>query len=158
MDQEKLQNKIEELIQKVLADTGIEYKIEFENDAMDPNTLYAKLKTTDDNLLIGYHGATLTSLQHIINIMLFKDFTEEGDGPKVIIDVGDYKEDRKKKVLEVADNAIEKARTLQKTIALYPMSSFERKLVHEKVAETEDLVSTSEGEGVNRRVIISFKS
>ncbi len=160
MSHEQLQTKVTEILENVFKDSGVEYQANFENeesvteDQVPVNKLFVSLKTTDDSLLIGYHGGTLASLQHLINIILFKSFGKEG---MVILDVGEYKAERKKKILEVAESAIEKARALKKTIALYPMSSFERRLVHEKVSETDDLTSSSEGEGRDRRVIISFK-
>ena len=43
-------------------------------------------------------------------------------------------------------------------IALEPMSRMDRKIVHDVVAELEDVSSRSEGEDPNRRVIIAVES
>lgn len=156
MEQELLQNKTQEILEKILDSTGIQFKVAFEYSEEEgrPAQLFVKIQSTDDSLLIGYHGNTLRSIQHIVDVILFREFEENID---LILDVGDYREERRKKIIEIADSAIEKAHSFKKAIALYPMSAYERKLVHERVAESEDLVSSSEGEGKERRVIISFK-
>lgn len=156
MDYDKLQQKISEFLQTVLDGTEIQYKLEFSQETTDDQRLMTNVvvQSTDDSLLIGYHGNTLNSLQHLLNVVLYHEFKEDSN---VVLDIGSYKSERKEKVLQVAQSAIEKARSLRKSIALYPMSAFERKLVHESVAKTEDLSSYSEGEGAERRVVIAIK-
>ncbi len=156
MEQELLQNKTQEILERLLEPTGVHVKIEFEYSEEEgkPAQLFVKIKSTDDSLLIGYHGNTLRSIQHIVDVILLREFQEKID---LVLDVGDYREERRRKIIEIADSAIEKAHSSKKAIALYPMSAYERKLVHERVSESEDLVSFSEGEGKERRVIISFK-
>lgn len=156
MDKDLIKNKTQEFLDKIFELSSVQYKLEmeFKDEEGHPDQLFVNIKSTDDNILIGYHGNTLKSLQHILDNMIFREFQENID---VILDVGDYRAERKKKIVEVADSAIEKARSFKKAIALYPMSSYERKIVHERISETEDLVSSSEGEGRERRVIISFK-
>ncbi len=156
MDYDKLQQKISEFLQTVLDGTEIQYKLEFSQENTDDGRVMTNVvvQSTDDSLLIGYHGNTLNSLQHLLNVVLYHEFKEDSN---VVLDIGSYKSERKEKVLQVAQSAIEKARSLRKSIALYPMSAFERKLVHESVAKTEDLSSYSEGEGPERRVVIAIK-
>lgn len=156
MDFEKLQQKTSEFFQAIFDEADIQYKLEFSEEeiAEDKKLVNIVVKSTDDSLLIGYHGNTLNSLQHLLNIVLYHTFKEDIN---ISLDIGAYKSERKEKVLRVAQSAIEKARSLRKSIALYPMSAFERKLVHEAVSNTEDLTSYSEGEGQDRRVVVAIK-
>lgn len=112
----------------------------------------AHIHTESANMLIGYHGETLQSLQHITNSILYRQFQ---DHASVILDVEGYRREREKKLVEVAENASQKARFLNKPVALYPMSSYERKIIHEHVAKLSGVASASEGEGASRRVIIT---
>lgn len=202
MESSQIQNKINEFFEKLFAGTEIQFKIEFEND-VEQNHLLVKVKSTDDNLLIGYHGNNITALQHYLRVMVnnasrgsleseknllqkgedsqstdvakdadvdaesfvYMEKSAQSDNQKlprtdlidIVLDIGTYREDRKNKTVRVAEEALEKARLYKKTVALYPMSSYERKIVHEIVGQTDDLTSASEGEGANRRVVISFK-
>ena len=156
MDHQEVQNKVSEILEQIFEYVGIQFKAEFEINESEtqPLQINVEIKSTDDNLLIGYHGNTLKSIQHIVDTMIYRSYQENID---VIVDVGSYRAERKRKIIEIADSAIEKAHSFKKAIALYPMSAYERKIVHERISTTEDLVSSSEGEGANRRVIISFK-
>ena len=149
MDQNDIKNKISEKLGQMLDLLGIKYEIEFVESEAD--SIKLEIKTEQSNLLIGYHGETLSSLQHIINVMLFKEF---GEQIRVVIDISGYRQERERKLIELAISASDKARFINKSVALYPMNSYERKIVHEKISALEGVSSISEGEGYGRRVII----
>ena len=149
MDQNDIKNKINEKLSQMLDLLDIKYEIEFVESEAD--SIRLEIKTEQSNLLIGYHGETLSSLQHIINVMLFKEF---GEQIRVVIDISGYRQERERKLIELAISAADKARFINKSVALYPMNSYERKIVHEKISLLEGVSSISEGEGYNRRVII----
>ena len=132
----------------------LEVKADLDFEPLDKENTYLKVNIISDdaNLLIGYHGDTLNSLQHIVNVILFNKFGEHGG---VLLDVEGYRKEREKKLLSIAENAVSKAKFLDKSIALYPMNSYERKIVHEYVSSQEGVTSESEGEGAGRRVIIT---
>jgi|SRR3989338_2457510 len=149
MDQSDIKNKINEKLGSMLDLLGIKYEIEFVKEESD--SIKLEIKTEQSNLLIGYHGETLSSLQHILNVMLFKEF---GEQTRVVIDISGYRQERERKLIELAISASDKARFINKSVALYPMNSYERKIVHEKISTLDGVSSISEGEGYNRRVII----
>ncbi len=151
MDTKELQTEVENILNKIFEEVGIKADLEFVPQDKENTYLKVNITSEDANLLIGYHGETLNSLQHIVNVMLYKKFNEPGG---VILDIEGYREDREKKLLEVAENAVSKARFLNKSIALYPMNSYERKIVHEYVGSQEGVKSESDGEGAGRKVII----
>jgi spoIIIJ-associated protein len=77
--------------------------------------------------------------------------------PIVIIDVGGYRKGREHKLKEMAKEVADKAKELGKSISLYPMSSYERRIVHEAIAAIDGVTSYSEGEGSERKIIVSLK-
>lgn len=149
MDQNDIKNKTNEKLVELLDLLGINYEIEFTKTEDD--SVKVEIKTEQSNLLIGYHGETLSSLQHILNVMLYKEFKEQ---TRVVLDISGYRQEREKKLIDLAISASDKARFINKSVALYPMNSYERKIIHEKVSTLEGVSSISEGEGYNRRVII----
>lgn len=112
---------------------------------------YIVINTVDDNILIGYHGQTLDAIQHITNIMIHK--TDE-NLESVVVDIGGYRVTREEKIIEAAKKAAEKSKFMEKPVGLFPMSAYERKLVHDQVSLIEGVTSASQGEGIERRVII----
>lgn len=153
MDRTQIQNRIKEILENIFSEVGITAEIAFPKDRnTDDQHYYAEVSTDETNLVIGYHGETLNSIQHVINVILFKDYGEECS---VIVDVGGYRRERENKLVALAENAADKAKFLNKSVSLHPMNGYERKIIHSRVSELEGVTSSSEGEGYNRRVIIT---
>lgn len=104
--------------------------------------------------LIGYRGESLNSLQTIITNIASKNIEEK---VKVILDIANYK-DARRKTLE--DLAVKIEKTVTKTgkqVTLEPMTSYERKIIHTKLQDSEKVRTYSIGEGDKRRVVIANK-
>ena len=140
-----------EKISKDLIDTlGISAKISVSKT--EENSYRIDLDGEDLGVLIGYHGETLSALQLILGLMVYRNL---GGWVRVLVNVGDYREMREEKLTELAHRAADKVRFLQSPITLPPMSSFERRLVHTALSERgNEVVTESVGEGVERRVVV----
>lgn len=108
----------------------------------------------DLNFLIGYRGDGLDGLQQILNLVVFRKTQEWA---QVSVDINGYRQQRKEKLEKVARDFIDRVRFFTKEVRLPPMNSYERKVVHEYVAEYDDIVSESEGEGPGRHVVLKLK-
>jgi spoIIIJ-associated protein len=105
----------------------------------------------DMALLIGRHGQTLDAIQELARTAVGRRLD---DRIRVLVDVGDY---RKRQEDRLVEQAREVAERVQKTGAeeqLDPMNAYERKLVHDVVAEFEGLESVSEGVDPDRFVVV----
>lgn len=103
------------------------------------------------NALVGPRGATLEALQELTRLAVFK---QTGEPSRLLLDVGGYREQRRKELAAVAKNAVEKVRQLGEAVRLEPMSAFERKCVHDVVNASEGVASESEGVEPNRRIVV----
>jgi spoIIIJ-associated protein len=70
-----------------------------------------------------------------------------------MLDIGGYRADKRTRLEEVAREAVEEVRSSGEPKALEPMSPFERKVVHDVVADA-GLTSSSEGEEPQRHVVV----
>jgi len=133
-----------------LTDTTIEVKKDSETPAY-----HILLQTQNPALLIGYHGETLSALQFFLSVHLNQKLNE-----KILIslNVNDYKERRQTSLEALADSAVAQVRATNQAHALPPMSAAERRLVHMHLANIDDIVTASTGEGRSRSVVISPKS
>ena len=149
----KQSEETKEFVEQIVKMIGIEAVISVEEIEVDEEQtrITVKIDTEEASPLIGHHGETLNSLQHLANTSLFQ---KHGPGFSVLVDVAGYREEKTAKLLEVAENAASKAKFLNKPVALYPMNSYERKVVHEKITQIGGVRSESEGEDESRRVII----
>jgi len=77
-----------------------------------------------------------------------------GERCSVLVDVEDYRKRRRAQVLHRARDTALRVKKSGRQEALEPMSAYERKLVHDAVAEMGGLETASEGEEPERRVVI----
>jgi spoIIIJ-associated protein len=101
--------------------------------------------------LIGPRGATLEALQELTRLAIFK---QTGEPSRLLLDVGGYRDQRRKELAAVARNAVEKVRQHGEAVRLEPMSAFERKCVHDVVNASDGVASESEGVEPNRRIVV----
>ncbi len=101
--------------------------------------------------LIGPRGATLEALQELTRLAIFK---QTGEPSRLLLDVGGYRDQRRKELAAVARNTVEKVRQHGEAVRLEPMSAFERKCVHDVVNASEGVASESEGVEPNRRIVV----
>jgi spoIIIJ-associated protein len=100
--------------------------------------------------LIGRHGEVLEALQELTRLAVYR---ETGERSRLMLDIGGYRADKRTQLEEVARRAVDEVRDSGEPKALEPMSPFERKVVHDVVAEA-GLRSSSEGEEPRRHVVV----
>jgi spoIIIJ-associated protein len=103
-------------------------------------------------LLIGRHGSTLEALQEVTRGAVQRRVAGRA---QVNVDVEGYRARRREILGRRARSAAAKVRRSGKPVALEPMSSFERKVVHDSLARFGGVSTTSEGDEPNRRIVIS---
>lgn len=106
---------------------------------------------TDSELLVGADGEVLDALQELSRLAVM---TETGHRSRLMLDVAGHRERRRQELTALAQEAITDVNQNGEPVRLTPMNPFERKIVHDIVAAA-GLVSESEGEEPNRRVVIS---
>ncbi|OGK61852.1 hypothetical protein A3I56_02710 [Candidatus Roizmanbacteria bacterium RIFCSPLOWO2_02_FULL_43_10] len=135
-----------ELIQKL----GFKATVEVMHD----ENVYTIRMTTDDDasMLIGKHARMLADLQRVLGAMLFKKLGEAVD---VLVDVNDYRDSQKERLIGIADNIAQRVLEEDRPARLSSFSSYERKIIHEHISQNyQSLQSHSEGEGRFRQLVI----
>jgi spoIIIJ-associated protein len=111
--------------------------------------------TIDSALLIGRGGENLKALQHMANLLFYK---EMGEGfEKITIDVNNYRSKQKEFLIELAINALQKVIETGQQEVLRPMTSYERKVVHSELSKNDKIITESIGEDPNRRIVVKIR-
>lgn len=105
----------------------------------------------DMALLIGRHGQTLDAIQELARTSVGRRLD---DRIRVLVDVGDYRKRQEDRLIEHAREVADRVRSSGEEERLDPMNAYERKLVHDVVAEYEELESVSEGVDPERFVVV----
>ena len=129
--------------------SGIEYEIE-EKD----NSIFIKITGENASELIGYRGEAIESLQVIVASIINKETTQR---IRVIIDILDYKEKRKKTLEDLARRIEKTVIKSERPYKLEPMNAYERKIIHTALQESKYVTTNSVGEEPHRRIIIRKK-
>lgn len=106
-----------------------------------------------EGVLIGRRGQTLDAIQDLVRTAMQRRFERRS---RVLVDVDGYRARRLEKLLERADEAVAEVLETGEPQRLEPMDSIERRLVHQRVAETAGVVSTSHGREPARRIVIDL--
>lgn len=100
--------------------------------------------------LIGRDGEVLDALQELTRLAVQ---TRTGERSRLMLDIAGHRARRRAELVAVAKEAIERVRESGTPVPLAPMNPFERKVVHDAVADA-GLVSDSEGVEPQRRVVV----
>lgn len=140
-------------IESILQAMNIEYQLEVRS-LNNEHEIYYNVHTNENPLLIGIKGKTLEALQTLVRNLL-QIYTKEQ--LVVNVDIGDYREHRKHQ-LEILSTKVAKEVVKTKVpVKLKPMSSYERRIIHNKLSEWRDVYTESEGEGTERAIVIKPK-
>lgn len=142
-----------EYIETILSNMGIETKTEFRT--LDGGMqIFYNIETEENSLLIGREGRNLSALQFLLRNYL-SQFTDS----KLIVnlDIGGYHSNRKKQLEILATKTAKEVAQTKISVKLDPMNSYERRIIHTKLADWHDVETISEGEGQDRALIIRPK-
>lgn len=113
------------------------------------------LATDSTRGLIGRRGEIIDAVQTLAGAVANigrKDYV------RVVVDCGNYREDRETTLKHVAEKLAEKAVRLGKRVRLEPMNPYERRIIHAALVDNPDVTTKSEGKEPVRFVVIIPKN
>ena len=99
----------------------------------------------DLSQLVGSNGEVLDALQELTRLAVYR---ETGERSRLMLDIGGYRAQKREELVELAGEIAARVKETGEPVSLDPMSPFERKVVHDAVA---DAGCKSESEGVEPR-------
>ena len=103
--------------------------------------------------VIGRRGETLDAIQHLTNYAV-----NHGNEKhlRVSVDAENYRAKREESLTKLAEKMAEKAIKYKRSMALEPMNSYERHVIHTALQNYEGVTTASTGTEPNRRVVVSY--
>lgn len=141
-----------DFVEDLMAKMGIDATAE---PSMVNDHMYVDIVGDDEDdmaLLIGRHGATLDAIQELTRMVVGRRLDERC---RVLVDVEDYRKRREERMIEDALRVAREVLETGEDQILDPMNPYERKLVHDAVADLGGLETSSQGEEPHRSVVIS---
>jgi spoIIIJ-associated protein len=145
-----IKTETEELLKKMIDSAEVEVTEE-------EGIYHIIIKTEQDApTVIGRHGETIRAIQKILEVILYKNFSEP---VSILVNVNDYREKQKERLELLASDMAIKTQSTKTASYLRGLSSYERKMVHEYVTKNyPELTTYSVGDGRDRRLVIDLKN
>lgn len=145
---------VKENLEQLVNSMHIKAKV---NASLEDETLAFNLvdiSEEDTGIIIGRKGETLDSLQYILSLMANKNTSTFN---RVTLDVANYRTRRKEAIENNARKVAYKVIKSRRPIALEPMNSYERRIVHYALQSYKEVETVSQGNFPNRKVVIKYK-
>ncbi len=118
---------------------------------IDGETAQIDVNGDDLGALIGRRGQSLDALQEITRTAVQRRLRHR---VRLLLDVEGYRARRREALADHARSMAERAKERGSEIEFEPMNPYERKIVHDAIAEVDGTESFSEGEEPDRKVIV----
>ena len=142
-----VKENVSEIIKKMNAEGNLEVR-------RREGSISVTIFSENNAILIGKNGKNVAALQHLIRQMVN---TKLNNPLSIVIDVGNYKEKRARNIAYLAKKLAREAYKTKTEVTMDSMNSYERRLVHEALADDKYVYTESIGEEPNRKVVIKLK-
>ena len=122
------------------------------NEAPSMYLVTVDITLDDPQMLIGQGGQTLFELQRVLRILLNKKLENNFH---LNVDINDYKKKKIEYLKGLARSLADEVAITKEKKILPPMSAYERRIIHTELSGRQDIITESQGEGFDRRVVIS---
>lgn len=143
-----------------------EFLIGILNELLSAGDLEAKAKVSELNgryvhidiagddvsYLVGRRGEVLNSIQYLMNVISARKLN---NGVRVVVEGNDYREDRARKLTNMARSIAEQVIERGEEAVLDALPAFERRVIHQALVDMEGVTTYSEGEEPHRCVVIA---
>ena len=150
-DEPAVYGEIRAFLSDLLERMGVNAEIEIsprENGGVNVNLTGAAM-----GAIIGRRGETLDAIQHLTNYVVNKTNDKH---LHISVDAEAYRAKREESLARLAEKMAEKAIKYRRSMALEPMNSYERHVIHTALQNYEGVTTSSTGVEPNRRVVVSY--
>lgn len=144
--------KAEKLLNSIFEQAGFDVRASASENELG---CVLSIEGTDSALLLNLGGELLDALQQILNQAYGRNLPK---GQRIICDADNYRAARESELRAMADHAARQVRATSAAFVFGPMEASERRVIHLSLANEEDLVTESIGEGNSRRLRVAPKA
>ena len=144
-------DKVREFLSGLLERMGVRAEIEIterENGGLNCN-----LSGDGMGAVIGRRGETLDAIQHLTNYAMNRGSDKR---MHINVDAENYRSKREDSLVHLAGKMAAKVVKYRRSMALEPMNSYERHVIHTALQDYEGVTTSSTGTEPNRRVVVSY--
>lgn len=146
------EQEVESFLRGLLDRMGVECTIDI--SVREGGGLEVKLDGPDMGAVIGRRGETLDAIQHLVNYAVNRGSDKR---MHISVDAEGYRSKREESLVHLAHKMAAKAIKYKRSMALEPMNSYERHVIHTALQDYEGVSTSSTGVEPNRRVVVNYE-
>ena len=143
--------QIRQFLTGLLDRMGVKAQMEF--SPRDNGGVNVSLSGSGMGAIIGRRGETLDAIQHLTNYVVNRGSEKH---MHISVDAECYRSKREESLTRLAEKMAEKAIKYKRSMALEPMNSYERHVIHTALQNYKGVTTSSTGVEPNRRVVVSY--
>ena len=143
----KIKETAEEFFEEMtIAISNIDVKTSSETDVVDLD-----IKIDEPQILIGQGGQTLFEIQRLLRMVLNRKIKKAF---YLNLDINEYKKQKIEYLKDLAKSLADQASLTKEEKSFPPMSAYERRIIHAELAQRQDVITESQGDGFDRHIVI----
>lgn len=139
-----------EYIESSLETLGIQSNA---SGSIDGEIIKISVDSDHNPVLIGKNGKTLYAINELVKLAVSSKFKRRF---RILLDIGDYKDKKYSHIAHIARKSAKEVQKTKQSIKLDSMTADERRVVHNALSNFSHIKTESEGEGLNRAVVIKY--
>lgn len=144
--------KVERFLRGLLEHMGTQAQIDITE--REDGGLNVELSGNGMGAIIGRRGETLDAIQHLVNYSVNRGSDKR---LHISVDAENYRSKREESLVRLAEKMAAKAVKYKRSMALEPMNSYERHVIHTALQDYEGVSTSSTGVEPNRRVVVNYE-
>jgi spoIIIJ-associated protein len=140
----------EQYITTIMTDLKLDVTVKTE---LEDSVLKITLNTSHNSVLIGKNGQTLQAINMMVRQAVGHKFKKHY---RLLVDINQYKNDKYEKLIKMAIRLAKDVSRSKVKAVLEPMSSDERRVIHNALSKFNHVKTESIGQGHKRQVIITY--
>ena len=144
--------RAERFLAGLMEHMGVEAEVEISEREI--GGFVARLSGNGMGAVIGRRGETLDAIQHLTNYAVNRGCDKR---VHISVDAENYRSKREESLVRLAEKMAAKAVKYRRSMALEPMNSYERHVIHTALQEYPGVSTSSTGVEPNRRVVVNYE-
>jgi spoIIIJ-associated protein len=140
----------EQYLTTVMTDLKLDVSVKTE---LEDGVLKITLNTSHNSVLIGKNGQTLQAINMMVRQAVGHKFKKHY---RLLVDINQYKNDKYEKLIRMAIRLAKDVTRTKVKAVLEPMSSDERRVIHNALSKFNHVKTESVGQGHKRQITITY--
>lgn len=149
----KISTQIQKEAEEILGLMGVKGQVSVSQQ--EDGVFRVVVETEETGLFIGKHGEAISAFELVLNQIVNRDAKEWS---RIVVDTGDYRVKQEERLKFMASEAAARVKESRSPYLLYDLTPQQRRVVHMILSEDPELITESEGEGRDRRLVVKLKN